>query len=81
MWLCGLFFFLGVLEDGLITLYYRSVSLRQDWLASFLSMAITVLAVAVVGKIVIDHRRRFWLYLTAYALGNGIGTFLAMHLK
>lgn len=79
----ALYFFAGAGLDALITLYYISISSRLVFLASILSMLITAFSVLVISGILErgNDKRRKMSMLLSYALGNGVGTAVAMILK
>jgi multidrug transporter EmrE-like cation transporter len=65
----------GAIMDLFITLYTRAVSMRQKPLAVFLTIIITYVTFVVFRKVVV---RWSWWLAAAYAIGTGIGTFVAL---
>jgi len=73
-----LYFLAGIIFDFLLTFYYRAVYLNHKGPATALSIAITFVSVYIVSTIVDERRGKRFLLITAYAVGNGIGTLLAL---
>ena len=74
------YFFAGAAMDALIALYYIQIGARQVFSASILAALITVFSMLVINGILErgkDRRAKMTL-LISYALGNGVGTALAM---
>jgi uncharacterized protein YebE (UPF0316 family) len=78
MWSILLYFGLGLMLDLLITGHMRAIVLQRPWLASGLSVMITLLSMLVVTQLVVSNSLPL---IFAYAAGCGAGTFLGMCLK
>lgn len=72
------YFLAGAAFDFILTLYYLAVDKRQPTTAAVLSAALTVMSQCVIVNIMGQGRRRKYALIAAYALGNGVGTALAM---
>jgi len=70
-----LYFCLGLVEDLIVTNYYRAISNRRRWLASHISAIHTIVVVGMMASIVIQHDLKLILF---WAAGNWLGTFLGM---
>ena len=78
----AVYFFGGAAMDAIIAEYYIQIGQSRVISASILAAAITVFSVLFINGI-LDRtdRRRKMMALAAYALGNGVGTALAMVLR
>ena len=70
-----LYFCLGLVEDLIVTNYYRAISNRRRWLASHISAIHTIVVVGMMANVVICHN---WMLIVFWAAGNWLGTFLGM---
>jgi len=69
------FFVLGIISDVLIVIYTQSVTRKRPVLASISAIFITLMAYLVLSKALETHTI---LYIVAFSLGNGLGTFLSV---
>lgn len=77
MWtLLILYFFVGLVYDVIITLYYLAITDRKPALAGFWSFIITMVGTFVLYEII--PSRDFLGQLIAYSLGCAVGTFLTI---
>jgi hypothetical protein len=76
----AIYFLAGAVMDFIVCAYYTSISGRAIFLASVLAGLITVWSMFVISGIADerDDRLRRALLILSYALGNGVGTALAM---
>jgi len=70
-----IYFGVGLMRDWLATMFYRSVSREWAGSASILSGVITLFDIMIAAVVIIS---RAWINVIAYALGTGVGTFIAM---
>ncbi len=70
-----IYFFVGLVRDWLATMYYRCVSREWAGSASIISGALTLFDIAIVAVVILS---RAWLNIVAYAIGTGVGTYIAM---
>lgn len=79
----AIYFIAGAMMDAIIALYYLAIGSRQVFLASILAVLITVFSMLVINGILERHndKRKKMTLLISYALGNGVGTAIAMILK
>ena len=75
MGLCLLFFGLGLVEDFVVSLYYRAIAKKQAMRSAVISLGHTLLAVFVVASIIKGDLILPFLF---YAVGGGIGTYLGV---
>lgn len=76
------YFFLGVLADCLVVIYYRSVMLKFGDL-SFFSAIVTAYVLAVLPMLVVEQgivKKNRWIF-HLYALGCALGTYIGMMIK
>jgi hypothetical protein len=73
-----IFFAVGIIQDLLITYYYQSISKERAWKASALSTVITLVNLVILYKIITGIEDQIISVIIAYALGNGVGTMIAM---
>lgn len=69
------YFFVGMVRDWAATMFYRSVSREWAGSASILSGAITLFDIIIVATVIIS---RAWGNVIFYAIGTGVGTYIAM---
>jgi hypothetical protein len=79
----AIYFLAGAVMDFIVCLYYVNISDRAIFSASVLASLITVWSMFVISGIADerDDRRRRALLILSYALGNGVGTAVAMWMK
>ena len=70
-----IYFVVGLIRDWLATMFYRSVSREWAGSASILSGVITLFDIMIVAAVIISGA---WLNMAAYAIGTGVGTYIAM---
>jgi len=73
--LVGLYVILGICLDFLIVRYYNAVSDHMRFLAGVYGWAITLFTVYVLDALITGNNK---LMMLAYAVGNGIGTYLGV---
>jgi len=78
VWSLLAYFGLGLLLDVIVTAQMRAVVVGKDYLASFLSVGITLIAMLVIQNIVVSNSL---LLIISYAFGTGFGTLIGMKLK
>ncbi len=73
-----IFFAVGVLQDLIITFYYQAVA--KDWplRSATLSIVVTLVNIFVLYAIISDVEQQVASVIVAYALGNGLGTYLVV---
>jgi len=77
-----LYFFVGVLQDFLLTLNWRFISKERAVPAAFFSFAVTIVTMLVLYNILTQlDRQRSIVAIIVYALGIGVGTMLGMKTK
>jgi len=77
-----IYFFVGLLQDFLIALYYRLVTKNAGLSAGALSTLITIINLAVIYTILVKFSSETSiLAILAYALGNGVGTYIGVKSK
>jgi hypothetical protein len=76
--LAGAYFLAGLVTDFLVANYYLFLSSRQRVRASGLAVAIDFLGYAITMTLVLN---RDFASAFAFALGTGVGTFLALGRK
>ena len=78
----ALYFFAGAAMDCIICAYYIQIQASRVFSASILAVLITVFSMLVINGILErGDRRRKMSALMAYAVGNGVGTALAMVIR
>jgi hypothetical protein len=79
----ALYFVAGAVMDFLICLYTRQILAQAIFFSSVLASLITIFSMFVIAGItdVHDSRRERALLILSYAVGNGVGTALAMTLR
>jgi len=77
-----IYFFVGLLQDFVIALYTRLVNKGAALSSAILSTLITIINLAVIYSILVrfDSEKSI-LAIIAYALGNGVGTFIGAKFK
>jgi len=77
-----IYFFVGVVQDFLLTLNFRYISEGKAVLASIFSFLVTVVSLAILYDILtrLDSERSV-VAIIVYALGIATGTFIAMKVK
>jgi len=77
-----IYFLVGLMQDFVIALYTRLVNEGAALSSAVLSTLITVINLAVIYSILIrfDSERSIFAII-AYALGNGVGTFIGVKFK
>lgn len=76
-----LFFGVGFFQDLLITLYYQAISRDHAIRSGFLSFLVTVVGILVLYEILGNLEGQKVGIILAYALGNGIGTYVVVRGK
>ena len=77
-----LYFFVGVLQDFLLTLNWRFISKERAVTAAFFSFAVTIVTMLVLYNILTQlDKQRIIVAIIVYALGIGVGTMLGMKTK
>ena len=71
----AVYFVAGVIMDAIIALYYLALSSRRAFTASALASIITIATYLILEHLIIS--REYGLIL-AYAIGTGVGTYLAL---
>ncbi len=74
----AIYFVLGFVREALVTTYYRAVSRRLVYGASVVSVCLSLLDIFVVAKVILD---RDLILGVAYALGEGLGTFVVLKFR
>ena len=69
---------LGVVREFLVTRYYLAISARQVWSGSALSLGIALLDLFVIATMVVQTQ---FLMALGYAVGEAVGTYLAVRLR
>lgn len=69
---------LGFVREALVTTYYRAVSRRLVYGASAVSIILALLDIFIVAKVILD---RDLMLGVAYAVGEGLGTFVVLKWK
>ncbi|HYF10504.1 MAG TPA: hypothetical protein VD967_02780 [Candidatus Paceibacterota bacterium] len=73
-----IFFGVGFFQDLLITLYYQAISKDYPFRSGFLSFVVTVVGILVLYEILGDLEGQQLGIILAYALGNGVGTYVVV---
>jgi uncharacterized protein YebE (UPF0316 family) len=78
----AIYFFVGIIQDFLLTLNWRFVAKEKNLPAAFSSFFTTVVSMLVLYNILtqIDSEKSI-VAIIVYSLGIGVGTFLAMKLR
>jgi len=77
-----IYFLAGILQDFILTLNLRFIAKDKVIPAAISSFIVTVITLLVIYNILTQlEARRGIIAILAYALGIGIGTFLAMKVK
>ena len=78
-WMYMIYFGAGVLQDIIITFYYRFVADKKAGLSATLSFITTLINLTILYGILtnLTPDSGFWLIIT-YAFGNGVGAYLAV---
>ena len=77
-----IYFLVGLIQDFLIAFYYRLVTKGAGFPAGFLSFLITIINLAVIYTILEKFNlETSFLAIFAYAIGNGVGTYIGVKSK
>jgi uncharacterized membrane protein YfcA len=78
-WLFAIYFGAGVLQDIVITFYYRFVADKKAGLSAMLSFIVTLINLTILYGILtnLTPESGIWLIVT-YAVGNAVGAYLAV---
>lgn len=74
-----LYFFAGVVQNFLFSLYVRSVAVKRIYLASICAFFQTLIILFVMYDIIANLKNP--ISVITYALGIAVGTFLALKIK
>jgi uncharacterized protein YebE (UPF0316 family) len=69
---------LGFLLDVIVTVQMRAVYLARPYLASLLSIVITLISLLVIQHVIVSNNLHL---IIAYAVGTGLGTLIGMKFK
>lgn len=72
-------FLAGLFQDGLTTLYTRWVAEKKILSASLMSVLITITGYLLFASMLSSMLGGNYTYLTAYAIGGGLGTYGALY--
>ena len=73
-----LFFAVGVVQDLLITYYYQMITKEYAWRSAVISTLVTIVNVVILYEILDHLAEQAITVILAYALGNGVGTFIVV---
>jgi uncharacterized membrane protein YfcA len=78
-WIFAIYFGAGVLQDIVITFYYRFVADKKAGPSAALSFVVTLINLTILYGILsnLTPESGIWLIIT-YALGNAVGAYLAV---
>lgn len=78
-WLFAIYFGAGVLQDIVITFYYRFVADRKAVWSAVLSFTVTLINLTILYGILsnLTPESGIWL-IVIYAIGNAVGAYLAI---
>jgi uncharacterized protein YebE (UPF0316 family) len=74
-----IYFGAGILQDIVITFYYRFVAAQKAFLSATFSFITTLISLTILYEVLtnLTPQSGIWLIIS-YALGNGVGAYLAV---